>query len=99
MGNDGSIKGALPNMYKQDLYTCKMGNLGLHWPVSTTEWNGIHFKIRIPLFYQFKYVVHLHVLKMVDDDNHHQHKLFKCTSTVCNVMLYFFLWLNFVNLP
>ena len=54
MGNDGPIKGVLPNMYKQDLYPRKMGDLGLHWPVSNTEWNGIHFKIRILLPYQFK---------------------------------------------
>jgi hypothetical protein len=66
MGNDG------PNMYKQDLYTCKLGVLGLHWAVSTTEWNGIHFKIRIPLSYQFKVCGLLTCTKMVvDDDNYH----------------------------
>jgi hypothetical protein len=71
MGNDGPIKGALPNMYKQDLYTCKMGDLGLHWPLSTTEWNGMHFKIRMPLFYQFKVYGLLTCTKDGYDDNHH----------------------------
>ena len=79
-----------PNMYKQDLYTYKLGVLGLHWPVSTTKWNGIHFKIRIPLSCQFKVCGLLTCTEMVDDDNHHWHKLFKCTSTVCNVMLVHF---------
>jgi hypothetical protein len=102
MGNDGPIKGALPNTYKQDLFTCKMGDLGLHWPVSTTY--GMVYILKLEYHYpmKLKYVVYLPVLKMVDDDNHHWHKLFKCTSTVCNVMLVHFClfsWMNFVNLP
>ena len=51
--------------------------------------NGMVYILKLEYYYpiNLKYVVYLPVLKMVDDDNHHWHKLFKCTSTVCNVML------------
>jgi hypothetical protein len=58
---------------------------------STCLWatlNGLVYILKLEYHYpiKLKYVVYLPVLKMVDD-NHHWHKLFKCTSTVCNVML------------
>ena len=65
MGNDG------PKHVQTRFIHYKLGVLGLHWPVSTTKWNGIHFKIRIPLSCQFKVCGLLTRTKMVDDDNHH----------------------------
>lgn len=82
----------IPNMYcTNKIYTLAnwetLGCTGLWAPP-----NGMVYVLKLEYHYpiKLKCVVSLPVLKMVDDDNHHWHKLFKCTSTVCNVMLVHF---------
>ena len=64
-----------------------LGCTGLWAPL-----NGMVYILKLEYHYRInlKYVVYLPVLKVVDNDKHHWQKLFKCTSTVCNVMLVHF---------